>query len=184
MLMWDPLPKRDPISLESECPREAGCFHDLPLCSPIFRKTIGQIQTTALFPSHLPSDLASEGKALWRKGVAEFREALSNKCKIQSPVDTALLMYRSQSRQQSHFLGNSSPTPQSLLFADQKLEGRLLSEFVFTTARVTFLPKGTLQTSANIWQQKPLSLLLVPTLSTEWLCSQAAWVQIFSFATN
>ena len=153
--MWDPLPRRQPINLESECPREAGCFHDLALCSPIFHKTIGQIQTTALFPSHLPSDLASEGRALWRKGVAEFRDALSNKCKTPSSADTTLLVYGGQPRQQSHFRGNSSPTPQSLLFADHKLEGRLLSEFAFYNCTcVTFLPKGTLQTSVNISQQK------------------------------
>lgn len=81
----DPLPRRDAISLESEHPREAGCCHDLALCSPIFHKTTGLTQSTALFPSHLPSDLASEGKALWRKGVAEFRGTLRN-TKLRNPL--------------------------------------------------------------------------------------------------
>ena len=81
----DPLPRRDAISLESEHPREAGCCRDLALCSPIFHKTTGPTQSTALFPSHPPSDLASEGKALWRKGVAEFRGSLRN-TKLRNPL--------------------------------------------------------------------------------------------------
>ena len=81
----DPLPRRDAISLESEHPREAGCCHDLALCSPIFHKSTGLTQSNALFPSHLPSDLASEGKALWRKGVAEFRGTRRN-TKLRNPL--------------------------------------------------------------------------------------------------
>lgn len=122
----DPLLRRDAISLESQHPREAGCFHDLALCSPIFHKTTGQTQSTALFPSHPPSDLASEGKAPWRKGVAGFRGTLRNtKLKTHSRTDVTLLGYSSQAGRQSHFLGNA-PTPRCLLFADQKLEGKLL----------------------------------------------------------
>lgn len=107
-------------------PERGRLFYDLALCSPIFHKTTGQTQSTALFPSHPPSDLASEGKAPWRKGVAGFRGTLrSTKLKTHSRTDVTLLGYSSQAGRQSHFLGNA-PTPRCLLFADRKLEGKLL----------------------------------------------------------
>lgn len=44
----DPLPRRDAVSLESEHPREAGCFHDLALCSPVFHKTTPKAPLSSL----------------------------------------------------------------------------------------------------------------------------------------
>ena len=71
VLLWDPLLRRDPINLESECHR--GKFsHVLIMCFSPFSQNPWSNPSHCSLPSHLPSE-GVRASTNAEKGVAEFR---------------------------------------------------------------------------------------------------------------